>query len=152
MKKLFLFYFLFPLFLYCQQIQGKVIKIIDGDTITLLTYSNSQIKIRLNAIDAPEKKQPFGTKSKQYLADMIFSKNVTVQTFGNDRYGRIIGDIYYNNVNVNYEMVKAGYAWMYRKYSNDINLDSLESAAKEKKLGLWSDKNAIAPWEYRKMK
>ena len=129
--------------------QGKVIKIADGDTLTLLVDSK-QLKIRLSDIDTPEKKQPFGTRAKQALSELAFGKQARVVEVTVDRYGRIVGRVYVDGVDVNRELVARGYAWVYRKYSDDAELLRLEAEAKQKGLGLWADPNPIPPWEWRR--
>lgn len=128
---------------------GKVVHISDGDTVRVLDSSNTQHRIRLAGIDAPESKQAFGTKSKQALAEMIFSKNVYIKEISQDRYGRTVGQIYLNNVDINKEMVKGGWAWAYREYLVDKSYVPAEQAAKQKKLGLWADPNPIYPSQFR---
>ena len=98
---------------------GKVVKVSDGDTITILTSDKTQYKIRLNDIDAPEKKQAFGNKSKDNLAKYIAGKTVKVEYKSTDKYKRILGTIYYNNIDINLQQVKDGYAWVYKKYSKN---------------------------------
>lgn len=127
---------------------AKVIKISDGDTITILTQQHEQIKVRLYGIDAPELKQPYGKKSKQFLANLIAGKVVEVDENGKDRYKRTIGTIYLDGKDINAQMVANGYAWAYRKFSKKYTAQ--ESKAKSQKLGLWQDKEPIPPWEGRK--
>ena len=114
---------------------GKVIKIADGDTLTLLS-DNEQLKIHLADIDTPERKQPFGTRAKQALSDLAFGKQARVVQVTVDRYGCIVGRLFVDGLDVNQELVARGYAWVYRKYSNDAELLTLESRAREKGLGL----------------
>ena len=147
------------------QISGKVIHIVDGDTIDILTADKTTIRIRLNGIDAPETGQPFGKNAKQYLSEFIGGQTVRVVTHDKDRYGRTIGDVYFEDAagpdfkpgtvlppwNINRELVKRGLAWHYKKYSDDENLEMDEIRAKERKLGLWSDARSIPPWEWRKL-
>jgi endonuclease YncB( thermonuclease family) len=134
-------------------LSGKVIAVSDGDTLTILVDGNKQIKIRLAAIDAPEKNQAFGNRAKQQLSYLCFSKNATVKVGGNDRYGRTIGDIYCAGTNANLEMVKSGLAWVFRKYDKGFEyLYALEEEARTAKQGLWTDPNPIAPWDWRKSK
>jgi micrococcal nuclease len=128
---------------------GKVIKIADGDTLTLLVDSK-QHKIRLSDIDTPERKQPFGTRAKQALSELAFGKQARVVEVTVDRYGRIVGRVYVDGVDVNRELVAGGYAWVYRRYSNDAELLELEAQAQERRLGLWADPNPIPPWEWRR--
>lgn len=116
---------------------GKVIKVSDGDTVTILTEDKTQQKIRLNDIDAPEKKQAFGNKSKDNLAKYIAGKTVTVQYQKKDKYKRILGTIYYNNTDINLQQVKDGYAWVYKKYSNNQTYYKAERTARDKRVGLW---------------
>lgn len=122
--------------------QGKVVRIVDGDTLVLLV-DEKQHKIRLSDIDTPERKQPFGTRAKQALSELAFGKQARVVEVTIDRYGRIVGRIYVDGLDVNRELVAEGFAWVYRKYSNDAELLKLEALAKQKGLGLWVDPNPI---------
>lgn len=126
---------------------GKVVSIHDGDTITVL-QGKQQIKVRIFGIDAPELKQPYGKKSKQFLANLITGKVVEVEESGEDRYKRTIGTIYLNGTDISAQMVENGYAWVYRKFSKKYTPQ--ESKAKKQGLGLWRDKEPIPPWEWRK--
>lgn len=128
----------------------KVIGIKDGDTIDLLMEGKKQT-IRLEHIDCPEKKQPFGNKAKQRIADLCFGKNVTLShPYKYDRNKRIIATVYLaNGINVNQEMVRNGLAWHFKKYSNNQEYASLEIAARKKHLGLWIDPQPMAPWDWR---
>ncbi len=100
-----------------------------------------QLKIRLSDIDTPERKQPFGTRAKQALSDLAFGKRASVFEVTKDRYGRIVGRVYAEGLDVNRELVARGYAWVYRKYSDDAELLRLEAEANQKGLGLWADSN-----------
>lgn len=126
---------------------GKVVSIHDGDTITVL-QGKQQVKVRLFGIDAPELKQPYGKKSKQFLTNLIAGEVVEVKENGKDRYKRTIGIVYLGNTDMNAQMVENGYAWAYRKFSKKYAPQ--ESQAKKQGLGLWRDKNPIPPWEWRK--
>jgi len=128
---------------------GKVVKIADGDTLTMV-IDGRQERIRLSDIDTPERKQPYGTRAKQALSDLTFGKTINVETTKRDRYGRIIGHVTVEGVDVNAELVRLGYAWVYRRYSNDAELLRLEAIARGERLGLWADGNAIPPWEWRR--
>ena len=130
-------------------LSGKIVSIHDGDTITVL-QGKQQIKVRLFGIDAPELKQPYGKKSKQFLANLIAGKVVEVEENGKDRYKRTIGTIYLNGADINAQMVENGYAWAYRKFSKKYTAQ--ESKAKKQGLGLWRDKKPIPPWEWRKLR
>jgi len=130
-----------------------VISITDGDTIKVLSHDNEQLKIRLASIDAPERKQPYGTKSKQMLANFVGNKKVNLDCPKKDRYGRLICTItLIDGVDVNRAMVANGGAWVYRKYYNGTDYLDAEKSAKTNSLGLWntSEYQAVKPWEWRK--
>lgn len=134
-----------PLFAF----SAKVVKISDGDTITIL-QNKTQIKVRLFGIDAPELKQPYGKKSKQFLASLIAGQVVEVEPRGKDRYKRTLGIIHYKGQDINAQMVLNGYAWAYVKYSR-IYVDQ-EKTARENKRGLWQSSDPTPPWEWRKLR
>jgi micrococcal nuclease len=128
---------------------GQVVGVIDGDTIEVLHNGQAE-RIRLNGIDCPEKHQAFGKKAKQFTSELVYGKEVTVQAHRLDKYGRTIGDVLLEDgTNLNRELVKAGLAWRYLKYSKDESLSVLEGEAREAKRGLWVDAEPIPPWEYR---
>ena len=129
---------------------GKVVGIADGDTLTVLTPSKKQHKIRLGAIDAPKKHQPFGTKSKQSLSDLCFGKDAEITPRVRDRYQRIVARVRCAGVDVNSEQVNRGMAWVYRRYAKDHDLYVLEHGAKVEKRGLWADSSPTPPWQWRK--
>lgn len=133
---------------YASTYEGKVVGVADGDTVTLL-MSGRQIRVRLAEIDAPEKRQPYGQRSKQSLSDLVYGKQVKVNQQDRDRYGRVVGRVYAGGLDVNAEQIKRGMAWIYRKYNRDRSLVALEQEARGAKRGLWSDLNPIPPWEYR---
>ena len=129
----------------------RVIGIKDGDTVVLLTAAKTEITVRLSEIDAPEKKQAFGTVSRTFLSDLIFGKEVSLEKMGTDRYGRTLGFIFLRNgTNVNVEMVKNGMAWQYEKYSKSSVLKKAQASAQSNKAGLWRDPYQVAPWEFRR--
>jgi endonuclease YncB( thermonuclease family) len=128
---------------------GKVVGIADGDTLTLLV-DKTQIKVRLEGIDTPERGQPFGRKAGQALAKKVFGKAVQVDDFGKDRYGRTLGIVRLGKRNINLELVREGWAWRYRKYApKNKELATAEAAARKAKRGLWADAKPIPPWEWR---
>ena len=161
MKKIFqhiiLFSFIIFLFLpgisYAQPpIQGKIVSVADGDTITVLENSK-QYKIRLYGIDTPEKSQDFGQKAKQFTSDMVFKQHVKVVVYDIDRYGRTVGTVYIGQKCLNEELIRNGFAWVYRKYCSESFCNDwlqLEQEAREKKLGLWIYDNPIPPWNFRR--
>jgi micrococcal nuclease len=131
------------------QLVGKVVSIADGDTFTILV-DNEQIKIRLHGIDCPEKAQPFGTVARQFLSDLVFGKEVIVKQLDTDHYGRTIGMVKVNDVNINEELLKAGLAWHSKYYDKNPKWAEYETTAKAQRKGLWSESNPIPPWEWRK--
>ena len=152
MKHIVIFLLLISSNLLSLELKGKIIHISDGDTVHLLTDNKEKIKIRLNDIDAPESKQAFGNKSKENLKNYIYQKNVVVEYKNKDKYKRVLGTIYYQNRDINLQQVKNGYAWVYKKYSKNPIYFKAEQDARINKIGLWSDKNPIEPWEFRKNK
>lgn len=146
--------FSFLLFVLCCQLifsqSGKVIGVSDGDTMEMLIEGKTY-KIRLAHIDAPEKKQDYGAKAKQYLSDLCFGKIANMTVTDIDGYKRHVAVItLQDGTNVNKEMVKAGFAWWYSQYSKDSSYEKLEIEARNAKRGLWAGKNPTPPWEWRK--
>lgn len=132
-----------------------MVGIADGDTITVLDGTRTQHKIRLAGIDAPEKKQAFGQRSKESLSDLVFAKAVSVETNKRDKYQREIGKVLVEGLDVNLEQVKRGMAWHYKAYvreqtSNDRKVYAdAENEAKAARRGLWADSDPIPPWDFR---
>jgi endonuclease YncB( thermonuclease family) len=154
-KPLYLFFFilvLIPYISFSATITGKVISVADGDTITILTQQHEQIKIRLSAVDTPEKGQAFGQKSKDFTSSMVAGKNVSIKSETIDKYGRSVAMVFVNGSNVNEQIVKQGYGWVYRKYCKGAFCNDwleLEKQARNSQIGLWADKNPTPPWEWR---
>ena len=135
-----------------EQTSGKVIAIIDGDTYDLLLESKSTIRIRMDGIDAPEKGMPFYRVAKNYLGELCFNKNITILKTDDDIHGRIVAKSYLEDGReLGQEMIKAGLAWHFKKYSSDKVLADLENQARKNKVGLWIEPNPLAPWEIRKL-
>jgi len=128
---------------------GKVVGITDGDTIKVMHNGRAE-KIRLNGIDCPEKGQPFGTKAKEFTSEMVFGKTVTVHVTDTDRYGRTVADVILTDGRIlNRELVAAGLAWWYKRYSQDKSLGQLEADARAARRGLWADPEPVPPWCWR---
>lgn len=129
-----------------------VVAITDGDTIKVLDHQNQQHKIRLASIDAPERKQPYGLKSKQMLSDLLGKERVTLDCPSRDLYKRLICTVWLDGIDVNRRMVKQGGAWVYRKYYKGSEYYLAEEGAKESGAGLWntSEYASVPPWEWRK--
>ncbi|MDB0284727.1 nuclease, partial [Acinetobacter baumannii] len=129
---------------YCHaDFVAKVVGVTDGDTITVLDAQKNQVRIRLANIDAPEKNQPFGSRSKQALSDLVFNKYVYIKESGFDKHNRMIATVMKGNDPINRIMVKDGFAWAYKEYLNDPIILNLETYAKKNRVGLWQDPNPI---------
>ncbi len=137
-------------------IEGRVVSVADGDTVTVLDAGKIQHKIRLAGIDAPEKKQAFGNRSKDSLSDLVFGKSVRVETGKKDRYGREVGKILADDRDVNLVQVQRGLAWHYKAYEREQSAadrslyDAAERDARAGRRGLWRDAQPVPPWEWRK--
>ena len=134
------------------EIGGKVVAVHDGDTLTLLVAGNQQVKVRLGEIDTPELAQPYGSKAKVALSDLVFGREVRVVVQDIDRYGRTVGRVYVGAIDVNAELVKQGAAWVYRQYLHDQSLLPLEAQAQAAKVGLWAlqPDQRMPPWDWRR--
>ena len=143
---------------------GRVVAIADGDTITVLDADLQQHKIRLQGIDAPEKAQPFGQRSKENLSLLVFNKEVRVEWEKRDRYRRIVGKVWVQpascptcpmTLDAGHAQITVGLAWWYRKYAGEQSpqdrgaYEFSEQEARAKRAGLWRDANPIPPWEWR---
>lgn len=128
----------------------KVVGVTDGDTITALCAGNEQVKVRLAEIDAPEKKQPFGTRSKQSLSDLCFGKQADVLPQTKDRYGRTIARVKCDGQDASAHQVQTGMAWVFDRYVTDRSLYTLQNMARTGGRGLWVEAGAVAPWEWRR--
>lgn len=129
---------------------GRVIGVTDGDTMKMLC-DGIETKVRLDQIDAPERNQPFGSKAKEVLSNLVFNRTVRLESSGTDRYGRTLGTLWIGETDANREMIRMGYAWAYRRYLRDQSLIEVEADAKASRRGLWSDPNPIPPWDFRKV-
>ncbi len=134
------------------ELTGEVVAIADVDTLTVLDEAKTQHKIRLAGIDAPEKKQAFGTKARENLAAMVFRQNVRVEVIDVDRYRREVGRIYLGDRFINMEMVRDGFAWRYVQYDRPEEFTTAENDARTHGRGLWHDAHPVPPWEWRKAK
>lgn len=133
--------------------QARVVAVTDGDTVKVLYGPGgpAELKIRLYGIDAPEKKQPFGQRSKMALSNLVFGREVEVQVKDKDRYGRLVSVLRSGSLDINQEMVASGMAWWYQHYApHDQLLAKAQARARERRLGLWSDPNPVPPWQFRK--
>ena len=157
MRKLLLIFVLFlSNIVNAKTIEGLVVGVADGDTITLLDQQKNTYKIRLQGIDAPEKKQAFGEKSKQSLHDLVHGKQVRIEYDKEDKYGRIVGKITLDDLDICLQQLVLGMAWHYKKYQNEQSVadrvvyNDAELKSKSLRLGLWADETPMPPWEFRK--
>lgn len=135
------------------QWDAVVVGITDGDTITVLTPNNDEVKIRLYGVDAPERKQDFGTRSREFLASLIFGQTVTVAPYGKDLYGRTIAKIFFNGRDIGLTCIEYGYCWWYEAYAKkEVQYKKAQEKAHKQELGLWAGPKPIAPWKFRKEK
>ena len=155
MMRYFLCFFLFILSIALQARTADcfVVGISDGDTFTCLTANRKTIKVRLAEIDAPEKAQPFGKKSRQMLASLIHKRHVTLNIRGYDRYQRTLATVYdRQGQNINLIMVQQGMAWAYRQYLQDVAYLQAEQTAREHRRGLWRDRSPVEPHLWRQQR
>lgn len=134
-------------------LEGVVVGVVDGDTVDV-RLASGQVRIRLQAIDAPEMGQSYGKAAKRALSDLVYGKAVDVEPFEQDRYDRLVARLWIADLDVNAELVKRGMAWTYRRYANDVAYCAYEQAARELNRGLWSlpREQRPAPWEWRRRK
>jgi endonuclease YncB( thermonuclease family) len=139
-------------------LQGQVVGVSDGDTVTVLDANRMPNNVRLAGIDAPEKAQAYGQKAKESLSELVYGKTVDVEWAKSDRYNRIIGKITLNGVDINLEQIKRGMAWHYKQYQLEqtmqdrISYAESERRARDKKTGLWQDPVPVEPWAFRRPK
>jgi endonuclease YncB( thermonuclease family) len=134
------------------------VKIADGDTLTVLTADNQQHRIRLAGIDAPERKQPFGNRSRQNLSKLAYGKQAQADCPKHDRYGRWVCKVYVGGQDVGLRQIYDGLAWWYRPYAHEQSPEDRqryefeEREARLRKWGLWGDPSSVPPWEWRHAK
>ncbi len=136
-----------------QNVRGRVSSVTDGDTLKV-TLGSTLVRVRLAEIDSPEMRQPGGVESKKALSRKVLGRQVRVLSEGYDRYGRLLAHIYEGKRHINYDMVKEGHAWAYRRYLKDEKFLFAEEYARDQKLGVWVKRKdrTIAPWKWRKGK
>ncbi|MBJ78490.1 MAG: nuclease [Nitrospinae bacterium] len=159
-----------PLSAWCNTLQGKVVKVADGDTVTIVDEKGDKHRIRLGGIDAPEKDQPYGSESTKNLEWLVYGKGVTIEYDKHDRYGRIVGKVLVNpqgdvfclaigcvrKVDAGLEQIKSGLAWHYKKYQKEQSkqdrklYSKAERNARRKPVGLWVGKERMPPWQWRR--
>jgi endonuclease YncB( thermonuclease family) len=132
-------------------LEGRVIAVLDGDTIDVLV-DERPVRVRVSAIDTPERGQPWAARAKQALSARVFGKEVRVIQVTTDIYGRTVGEVYADDVCVGCELVRNGHAWVYRRFTVDAVLIELEAEAREARRGLWSlpESERVPPWDWRR--
>ena len=137
-------------------VSARIVGITDGDTVKALAAGNELLRVRLSWIDAPEKAQTFGQRSKQHLSELVFGREVELHTHGLDRYGRTLAVIFVEGIDANLEQVRSGFAWVYEHYIGEAAPSIQESyhaaqlAAQQERCGLWADtQEPVPPWEFR---
>lgn len=136
---------------HAQMFSVKVVGISDGDSFTVINNDHLQLKIRLFGIDAPEKKQDYGSKSKEYLSSLIFGRQITVNVQSQDKWGRYLAYVFTpEGEDVSLLMLRAGYAWHFKRYDSSDAYKQAENMARREKRGLWFGSNPVPPWDFRK--
>ena len=157
-RKCFFFLILTICNTHAASLTGTVVAVADGDTITLLDSNNRKHRIRLIGIDAPEKSQSYGQRSKHSLAELVYDKNVTIHYEKQDRYGRTLGKVLVDGRDVNLLQIERGMAWWYLAYKQDQTIydrvfyQATEHSERLAKVGLWAEKSPIPPWDFRRTK
>lgn len=131
------------------ELRGRVVAVMDGDTLAVLDAGRQEHRIRLAEIDAPEKGQPFGQRSKQSLSGLCFGREAVIEDRGHDRYGRAIGRVSCGRIDTSAEQVRRGMAWVFDRYATDRTLYAIQDEARAARRGLWSDAAPVPPWEWR---
>ena len=133
------------------RLSGRVSKVADGDTFTLVDAQRKKYKVRLFGIDSPESDQPYYHAAKDALSKLVGGKSVGIEVRDTDKYGRVVGTVFLGGRNINLEMVKMGYAWWYEYYAPlNGDLREAQKRARASKSGLWADSEPTAPWNWRR--
>jgi len=134
---------------FAASLGGRVVAVLDGDSVRVVDGTRL-VEVRLRGIDCPERGQAFSRRARQATARLAYGTRVRVETAGTDRFGRTLGEVFLpDGRSLNAELVRAGWAWWYRRYSTDATLGELEAAARREHRGLWADPRPIPPWEFR---
>ncbi len=147
---------LFSIAAHADEFTGRVVDVASGDSITIVDTSGVEYKVRLSGIDAPEKQQPFGAESRKSLADLVYGKEVTIHWIKRDYHKRVVGKVMLKKLDVNLEQVKRGMAWVFKHFLDDpysqdqVDYVDAQEDAESRRLGLWSQREPIPPWEFRR--
>lgn len=140
---------------YAFEERGRVVGVSDGDTLTVLTGHHEELKVRVAGIDAPEKRQPFGEAAKKRMSALAYDRQAVLDCYKRDRFGRNVCRVFVDGADVGLKMVRDGFAWHYKRYQNEQTRSEAESygraeaAAKSARVGLWSDRSPVPPWDWR---
>lgn len=133
-----------------ESFEGKIKRVIDGDTLLVADNKETVHEVQLEGIDAPEIKQDYGKQASDALTKLVQEKSLKITWASKDTYGRLLGQVHVGDVHINTEMLKMGMAWHFKRYNQSEGLAKAEAVAKSMKKGLWSKETALAPWDYRK--
>jgi endonuclease YncB( thermonuclease family) len=137
-------------------VEGRVVGVSDGDTLTVLDSGRTQHVVRVGGIDAPERKQPFGSAAKEVLSSMVFDRRVEARCWKRDRYGREVCSVLVGSRDIGLTMIRDGYAWHYKEFEREQNAAEramyaqTEADARSARRGLWRESGAVPPWAWRK--
>jgi endonuclease YncB( thermonuclease family) len=137
-------------------VEGRVVGVTDGDTITVLDGARAQHTVRLGGIDAPERGQPFGTVAKENLSKLVYDRRVEARCWKRDRYGREVCSVFLGTRDAGLEMIRDGYAWHFKEFQAEQSPEErevyarTEESAKAARRGLWSEPNPLPPWDWRR--
>lgn len=140
---------------FALEYRGRIVGIVDGDTVDLLVGNDKLLRVRLTGIDAPERRQAFGEAAKKALSDLVFSRQVVVVGDKHDRNKRFLGKILVSGADANLQMVHSGFAWHFKRYELQQSAKdrgayaAAEAAARRRRVGLWRDTEPIPPWDFR---
>jgi len=135
---------------FAEELKGKVIAVLDGNTLEILADDNDTYKIMLYGIDCPEYRQPFSARARQFTSKMVFKRDVTVRPEGTDQYDRLLGRVFVDGVELNEALLRNGLAWHYEIRVSDRALAEAERYARAARVGIWSQPNPVSPWRWRR--
>jgi len=141
-----------------EPIRGRIIAVVDGDTVKVLTAAKQQIRVRIAFVDAPEKGQAFGQRAKAAMSELVFGKDVKLRPHTIDRYGRVVARVLVDGQDAGLELLKQGLCWVYEKYVGEAAAEiqssyrDAQDTAQAERAGLWQDSDPMPPWEWRKEK
>ena len=137
-----------------QTVKGRVLSVEDGDKLLVMTETKQRVRVRIAGIDAPESGQRFSVTAKDHLSRLVLSQQVVVQGTKKDRYGYTVGKVLIGETDVGLELVRAGYAWHFKRYEVEQNKSDREhyaeaqQTARKKRRGLWQDASPVPPWDW----